>query len=146
MQRPNWRQRSMAAITAAACVAAQFTFPPSASAAYPGSSTASAGSAPPPAATAIESFQPDLFTGRATTSIPLGVPPGRKGVQPSLALAYASSNRNSWTGMGWSLDVAYIECNTKNGVPSYNSSDTYTFMFQGVSSELVVLPDGTHRA
>jgi RHS repeat-associated protein len=74
------------------------------------------------------------------------VPPGRKGHQPGLALAYSSSGRNSWVGVGWSLDAGYIERSTKNGVPAYNTSDTFTFMFQGVSSDLVKIPDGTYRA
>jgi len=60
-------------------VIAQLALPPVASASHLGSSTASAGSAPPPAVTAIESFQPDLFTGRATTALPIALPPGRKG-------------------------------------------------------------------
>ena len=137
--------RVLSAATATALFLTQLAMP-SAEASHLGSSTASAGSAPPPAATAIQSFQPDLFTGRATTSIPIAVPPGRKGMQPSLGLAYSSSGRNGWVGVGWSLDVAYIERSTKNGVPKYDSSDTYTFMFQGVASDLVQIPDGTYRA
>ena len=70
-------------------VVSQLTLPPRAEASHLGSATASAGTAPPPAATAIESFQPDLFTGRSTTSIPIAVTPGRKGVQPSTGLPRA---------------------------------------------------------
>lgn len=111
-----------------------------------GTTTLSAGSAPPPAATTVDSFQPDLFTGRASTSIPIAVPPGRKGMQPSLVLSYSSSARNGWVGVGWTLDVGFIERSTRNGPPKYDSSDMFTFQMQGVSSELVRLPDGTYRA
>ncbi|MBI4597338.1 MAG: VCBS repeat-containing protein [Candidatus Omnitrophica bacterium] len=124
----------------------QLALPPRRAEAAPGSSTASAGSAPPPAVSTIQSFQPDLFTGRATTSIPIAVPPGRKGMQPSLGLSYSSSSRNSWVGVGWGLDLGFIERNTKDGVPKYDSTDAFTFMFQGVASELVRIADGTYRA
>jgi len=67
-------------------------------------------------------------------------------MQPNLALTYSSSSRNSWLGVGWNLDAGYIERSTKDGVPQYNSSDTLTFLFQGVSSDLVKIPDGTYRA
>ena len=139
-------KRFTSGLAALTLLVSQLSFPPFAQASHLGSSTASAGTAPPPGVSAVQSFQPDLFTGRATTSIPIAVPPGRKGVQPSLALAYSSSSRNSPLGVGWSLDVGYIERNTKNGVPKYDSSDTFTFLFQGVSSELVQIPDGTYRA
>ena len=126
-------QRCSAGLTAVALLVSQMAFPPRAEASHLGSSTVSAGTAPPPAITAVESFQPDLFTGRATTAIPIAVPPGRNGIQPTLALTYSSSSRNGWLGVGWNLDAGYIERSTKDGVPQYTSSDTFSFMFQGVT-------------
>jgi len=141
----SW-QRVVSSLTAFALLSVQLALPPRAQASSLGSSTASAGSVPPPSVSAVQSFQPDLFTGRATTSIPIAVPPGRKGIRPSLALSYSSSSRNGWLGVGWGLDLGYIERSTKNGVPKYDSSDTYAFMFQGVASDLVQIPDLTYRA
>ena len=138
-------QRVTAGLTTAAFVISQFTFPPRAEAAL-GSSTVSAGSALPPSMTAIQSFQPDLFTGRATTSIPIVVPSGRKGMQPALALTYSSSSRNGWVGVGWSLDVGYIERSTKKGVPTYTLSDTFTCVLQGVTSDLIQISGELYRA
>jgi RHS repeat-associated protein len=140
------RLRSLCLLTAAALAAGQIAWPPLAEGSHLGSSTASAGSAPPPGVSSIQSFQPDLFTGRAATSIPIAVPPGRKGMQPALALAYSSSGRNGWIGVGWSLELGSIERSTRNGPPAYAGTDTYTFSFQGVQSDLVQIVDGTYRA
>ena len=144
--RPTAPRRTLALFTTVACVMAQMTLPIAGEASHLGSSTASAGSAPPPAVTTVQRFQPDLFTGRATTAIPIAVPPGRTGIQPALALSYSSSSRNGWLGVGWSLDLGYIERSTSHGVPQYDATDTYTFLFQGVASELVQRTDGTYRA
>jgi len=118
----------------------------------PSTSSLAAGTALPPSLGSIDSFQPDLFTGRAATSIPIAIPPGRRGLQPQLALSYSSSNPSGWVGVGWSLDMGFIERYTRLGPPTYDSdpssagSDTYSFMVQGVSSELVRLNDGSYRS
>ena len=41
--------------------------------------------------------------GAATYSIPIVVPPGRRGLQPELSLSYSSRAGNGIAGMGWSL-------------------------------------------
>jgi RHS repeat-associated protein/uncharacterized repeat protein (TIGR01451 family) len=99
---------------------------------------------------------PDLFTGAAGFSYPIGVPPGRGGVEPQLALGYSSgvvdglrgknNPQTSWVGAGWNLDLGYIARKIQpdpNGVPEI--VDEYTLVLNGVSSELVRLPDGTYR-
>lgn len=57
--------------------------------------------------------------GNYQTSIPIVVPPGRAGMQPSLALRYDSgaSKRVSAVGAGWSLDVSSVSRSLTDGYP-----------------------------
>lgn len=56
-------------------------------------------------------------TGAAEFSIPISVPPGRLGMEPSLALVYSSQNpiRGSAVGAGWTLPVPMIRLDTSMG-------------------------------
>lgn len=47
--------------------------------------------------------QADVSGGAATYTIPLQVPPGRAGMQPSVSLSYSSRGGNGIAGLGWSL-------------------------------------------
>lgn len=46
---------------------------------------------------------PGVSGGSATYSIPIAVPPGRRGMAPSIALTYSSRAGNGAAGMGWSI-------------------------------------------
>ncbi|MCP4288839.1 MAG: hypothetical protein GY792_31190, partial [Gammaproteobacteria bacterium] len=92
----------------------------------------------------MEGFQVSSFTGAATYNLPLWVPPGPGGLQPNLALNYNSQivdsatkkTQANWVGMGWSLDVGYIERNM-NGTSEEGRDDTYNLVVNGVSSMLL---------
>src|SRR5262249_19740541 len=60
-------------------------------------------------------------TGDANLSYPIEVPPGRNGLQPSLAVTYNSSHGNGWLGTGWGLDLPSIDTDTRRGVPRYDT-------------------------
>jgi len=89
---------------------------------------------------------PDMFTGTFSHTIPLSVPAGRKGIQPALGLAYRSSNPNSWVGMGFSLNPGYIVRSTRLGPPTYTDNDTFYFITDAGTTELVHLIDNLYQA
>ncbi|MBI5343478.1 MAG: VCBS repeat-containing protein [Deltaproteobacteria bacterium] len=75
------------------------------------------------------------FTGAATTSIPIEVPPGRNSMAPNLALTYLSQRGNGWVGVGWNIDMGAIQRSTKFGV-HYNDN-AFVAIANGSSSDLV---------
>jgi YD repeat-containing protein len=95
----------------------------------------------------ILNYQTDLFTGRFTYRVPILVPPGRGGSQPDIALRYSSSAGNGWCGMGWLLDMGYIERDTSDGVPrkwsgtspvnEYDDNYGFVYCYAGEKSKLV---------
>ena len=68
-------------------------------------------------------------SGAASYSVPMNVPPGVQGMQPSLALSYSSDGGNSWFGYGWGISVGYplfIErMGEKRSVTQYGDTDEF---------------------
>jgi hypothetical protein len=90
---------------------------------------------------------PDLLTGSFGHSIPITIPPGRKGVQPKLGLNYRSSNSNSWVGVGFTLNPGYIVRSTRLGPPSYvDTQDSFYFITDAGTTELVHLVDNLYQS
>jgi len=66
--------------------------------------------------------------GDANLSFPLAVPPGRRGLTPTVALTYDSSAGNGWAGVGWNVGTSAVSIDTRWGVPRYDpalESDAY---------------------
>ncbi|MBI4706342.1 MAG: hypothetical protein HY761_00225 [Candidatus Omnitrophica bacterium] len=93
----------------------------------------------------LKSFQSDPFTGRASFSVSISVPVGRKGIQPNIALTYASGSGNGILGVGWSLELGSIQRSTKRGTPKYDSTDTFIFNSLGSNQELVNIGGNEYR-
>lgn len=77
-----------------------------------------------------ESFSPNLHTGTGNFSVPIVLPPGRNGFQPSLQLAYSTGNGNSPFGLGWGLGLPDISRKTSKGIPRYDDAAD-TFLLSG---------------
>jgi RHS repeat-associated protein len=81
--------------------------------------------------TLIEPPQPNNM-GEARVAYPIVVPPGRGGMQPSLAITYNSSGGNGWLGVGWDLQTPAITIDTRWGVPRYDTRfETETYLLEG---------------
>jgi len=87
---------------------------------------------------------PDLFTGTMSYSIPIEVPPGRKGMDPGIALTYRSGNGNGWLGVGWELEVGSIQRSPRHGV-DYTKNE-YQLRKTGATSELVNVGGNDYQA
>lgn len=103
-------------------------------------------------------FQTDPFTGRFGYTVPLDLAPARHNSTPSLALIYNSANGNDWCGVGWNIDLGYIERETKYGVPvqwsggkpvspmAYDDTKGFLFSFKNKMSDLEPIGNNAWRA
>ena len=92
-------------------------------------------------------------------SVPIEGAPGRNGSEPHLALTYSSSGENGWCGVGWSLEIGYIERYTKDGIPvkwdtatppspllEYDDSKGFRFNLFGKEGRLIFVSGTEYRA
>jgi len=84
------------------------------------------------------------------------VAPARQGAEPKLALGYNSGNGNGWCGVGWGLEVGFIQRETRYGVPirwgatnaltEYDDGMGFIFNMGGSSAKLVNVGGNQYRA
>ncbi len=72
-----------------------------------------------------ETFQPNLFTGTGSYSVPIATSPGRNSFGPTLSLQYSVGNGNGPFGFGWQLSIPRITRKTEKGLPRYDDRDTF---------------------
>jgi hypothetical protein len=81
-------------------------------------------------------------SGEARLSYNLELPPGRREMQPSLAISYGSSASSGWLGLGWDLTAPAVTTETRWGVPRYDAAlETESYMLEGAP-----LAPVSHRA
>jgi RHS repeat-associated protein len=72
--------------------------------------------------------QAGVSGGSATYSIPIALPPGRAGMQPSIALNYSSRSGNGIAGIGWGVSAgsAIQRCGKMSALDTFSKSVTYS--------------------
>jgi Salmonella virulence plasmid 65kDa B protein len=77
---------------------------------------------------------PDQSTGALQYTFPIIAPPGRNGLEPSLALVYDSSfDKNEYLGLGWTTNIPYIERINRTGAENMYSDN---FFYSSLDGEL----------
>ena len=71
-----------------------------------------------------------MHTGTGNFTVPIALPPGRNGFQPSLSLGYSTGTGNGVFGLGWGLSSPGVMRKTSEGVPRYDDQQD-TFVLSG---------------
>ncbi len=84
-------------------------------------------------------FNPSLFSGAATYAVAIDLPPGRRGINPTVQLSYSSMNhdRASLVGAGWSLTMPRIRRSVATSVTNLYSDGQFTLDLNGAQETLV---------
>ncbi len=125
---------------------------------------------------AVQGFQEiDLFSGAASYSYPIELPPGRGGFGPQLSLSYSSASidwpaspwnpddQAGWVGHGWSLEPSYVGRQDVAGWRwheyydkdtgqwscepwyKYTAGDAFNVVLNGSGNDLVLGTDGKYH-
>lgn len=71
-----------------------------------------------------ETFQPNLFSGTGSHTIPFPISKAR-GLEPEISITYNSGSGNGSFGMGYSLGLEKITLRTEQCIPKYDDKDIY---------------------
>ena len=66
-----------------------------------------------------DAFEPRLNSGAASYRLAFDLPPGRGGFAPEIVLEYHSGNPNGTLGVGWQLNIPFVQRQTEKGLPHY---------------------------
>ncbi len=77
--------------------------------------------------------QASPVSGAFVYSLPIITPPGRNGVEPQLQLSYNSQNKDGSNlfGLGWSINIPYIERMNKDGADKLYSESYFVSSMDG---------------
>ncbi len=90
-------------------------------------------------------FNADLFSGSASFTYPLQLPPGRNNLTPVLGLHYSSANSrpDSLAGFGWDSTSSSITRTSKKPIQDIFTDTTFTSSIFGQNEELVLVNAAT---
>jgi len=89
-----------------------------------------------------------VVDGTLNYAYPIATPPGRAGLNPNLELVYNSANtsQNSLIGIGWSLNIPYIQRLNKRGADKiYNEDPSLSSFISSLDGELVDQGSGVFK-
>lgn len=73
-------------------------------------------------------FETDLNTGTGSYSVPIDLPCGPNGLQPTVTLRYHSAAGNGPFGLGWTLGAMTIARKTDGRIPDYGPGDRFVLV------------------